>query len=127
MDLKTFISESLKEIISGVRSAQDHFAHNPNGAKINPRVRLPQQFNPGHPVHNVEFDIAVTVSESSDEKVAAGLVVLGLGAGGQTISKTESSYVSRVKFSVPVIWPYRETAGGKPRPQHPPDAEIVSA
>jgi hypothetical protein len=121
MDLETFISQSLKEIIAGIRSAQQYVAQSGTGAAINPRgitalqkdsegMKQPHDMITKLPVHQVEFDVAVTVAQSSQGKAGAGLLVAGLGIGGQKASTAESSSVSRVKFTVPLIWPDPQTA-----------------
>jgi hypothetical protein len=122
MDLETFVSESLQQIIRGVRGAQDHFAKNPIDAKINPRgitalerseegVKQPHDLHTKLPIHQVEFDVAVTVSASSEGKGGVGIRVMGIAIGGEKASTTESSLVSRLKFSIPVVWPDPQTAG----------------
>jgi hypothetical protein len=116
MDLETFISQTLKQIIAGIRLAQEYASQSKTGAAINPRgITALQKDNEGRkqphemstklPVHQVEFDIAVTVAQSSEGKAGGGLRVAGLGIGGQKVTMAECSSVSRVKFTVPLIWP----------------------
>ena len=121
MDLESFIAQSLQQVISGVRSAQEYAANNPTGAKINPRgitalkrddhgKKQPHDIGTKLPVHDVEFDVAVTVTQSSEGKAGGGLLVAGLGIGGQKASSTESASVSRIKFTVPIVWPDPQVA-----------------
>ncbi len=116
MNLETFVSESLQQIIAGVRSAQ---RLSPASAIINPRGKTavaddaPTELHSGLPVHQVEFDIAVTVAESHEGKAGGGLVVIGIGLAGNKSSKSETSSVSHIKFSVPIVWPDPKTL--KPR------------
>ncbi len=120
MDLQTFISESLHQIISGICSAQKKFSQESTGAKINPRgitalakdssgQKQPHDINTKLPIHQIEFDIAVTVSEAAEGKVGGGLLIAWLGIGGQKTSATENSSVSRIRFTVPVVWPGQDT------------------
>ncbi len=71
MDLETFISQSLKQILAGIRSAQEYAAQSKIGAAINPRGitalekdsegrRRPHDMLTKLPVHQVEFDVEVT-------------------------------------------------------------------
>jgi hypothetical protein len=126
MDLQTFISESLRQIIVGVRSAQEYVTQHPTGAIVNPGgLRALQKDSKGQfqahdastglPVHQVEFDVAVTIAQSSEGKAGGGLLVAGLGIGGQKTSAAESSSVSRIKFSVPIVWPNPETVSNASR------------
>jgi hypothetical protein len=124
MDLETFISQSLKQIIAGIRSAQEYAAESTTGAAINPRgitalqkdsegKKQPHDIMTKLPIHQVEFDVAVTVAESSQGKAGVGLLVAGLGIGGQKASTAESSSVSRIKFTVPLVWPDPQTIKAK--------------
>jgi hypothetical protein len=120
MDLENFISQSLKQIIAGIRSAQEYAAQCQTGASINPRGitalqrdsegrRQPHDLGTKLPIHHVEFDVAVTVGQSSAGKGGASLRVVGIGIGGQKSSTEEHSSVTRVKFNVPVTWPDPQT------------------
>ena len=94
MDIKTFVSESLTQILQGVEQAQ---ANCKEGSVINPAsgsnlVDMKQ----------VEFDIAVTVEKGSETK--GGIAVFGgvINLGSQGQSKDSNTSVSRIKFSVPI-------------------------
>jgi hypothetical protein len=94
MDIKTFVSEALTQIIQGVEEAQAKSA----SSAINPafgKAALSEE-------NNVEFDIAVTMEKGTESK--AGIAVLSgmLGAHGRT-SKSDTT-VSRIKFSVPIAF-----------------------
>lgn len=54
---------------------------------------------------DVEFDIAVTVSDEVSGKANAGIKVLSVGIGGEGAKAAKESTVSRVKFTVPIIPP----------------------
>ncbi len=71
MNLKEFISETLTEIIECVSDAQS----NTKGKKtfINMRNFVTQNIN------NVDFDIAVTVTETTEKKKGAGLSLFVMG------------------------------------------------
>lgn len=116
MDLQTFLSESLQQIIAGIHSAQEKIKQGQSGAKVNPRGttavatdsqgrKQPCDIDTKLPIHQVEFDIAVTASESTEGKAGGGLLIAGLGIGGQKTATTENLSVSRIKFTVPVVWP----------------------
>ena len=96
MELQDFIDETLKQIISGVRSAQESAIE--LGAKINPRGGSVVE------MRNVHFDIAVNTSEKAVTK--GGVVVGPVGSvGSQDQSDVAGSSMSRIKFSVPVKLP----------------------
>mgnify|MGYP007123672533 CR=1 FL=1 len=111
MDLRDFVSETLIQIVEGVKNAQSNAAN--LGAKINPHLTSTlgpaekQGFlrtNEGY-AQIVQFDVALTVTEGSGTKGGIGVFAgaINLGSSGQ--SQTENSSVSRVKFSVPLSLP----------------------
>lgn len=72
MELQTFVSESLAQIVAGIRSAQD--------------------IEPTTPA-TVEFDVAVTIETEHDGEVAKLTVSSMVDA---------DSTVNRIRFSVPI-------------------------
>jgi hypothetical protein len=108
MELQDFIDETLKQIISGVRSAQESAIE--LGAKINPRGGSVVE------MRSVHFDIAVNTSEGAVTKGGIGVVVGPVGSvGSQDQSDVASSSMSRIKFSVPVKLPVQPKARPKRR------------
>ncbi len=109
MDLKQFVSISLQQIVAGVAEAQkaDH------GGEVNPtiwrtgdagKLKIVES-NTGNWIHMVDFDIAVTVGESTGTQGGIGLVVGPVALGSRGQSNAETSSVSRIRFQVPVSWP----------------------
>ncbi len=101
MDLQEFVSQTLVQIIQGVKDAQQEARK--HGGKVNPD-QSHSPF-PGKDIQNVEFDVALTVTEGTGTKGGMGLVVGPLALGTQGESKAQNSSVSRVRFSVPVRLP----------------------
>ena len=111
MELKDFVAQTLTQIIAGVKDSQ--VTAKGLGAEVNPRLNTSyteagkQGFlsigNGYAPV--VQFDVALTVTEGTGTKGGIGVFagVVNLGSSGQSTS--ESSSVSRVKFSVPLVLP----------------------
>lgn len=110
MRIDEFVSQTLSQIVRGVVDAQG--AVDDDGAEINPSVPSGKagHFDTGTGTHiqDVEFDIAVTVSES--EKSGAGLRVGVPWIGGDVAggSDRQSSTVNRIKFTVPVRLPVHQ-------------------
>ena len=110
MDLQEFVSESLKQLVDGVRDAQEHAA--PSGAKISPmmhqkgpatgRYSVPEG---GGVVQNISFDVAVTAQEKNEQGGKAGLNVPYFNFGGKLSAEQENATISRIKFEVPVVLP----------------------
>mgnify|MGYP001240455631 CR=1 FL=1 len=111
MDLRDFVSETIVEIITGVKDAQDK-AQKLGGA-VNPKLTSNSDYasqhgflrSSGGPAQIVQFDVALTIKEGTGTKGGIGIFAgaINLGSSGQ--SSNENSSVSRVKFSVPIILP----------------------
>jgi hypothetical protein len=109
IELKDFVSETLRQIIEGVVTAQD-FARE-RGAYVAPSILS------DHPgiAHTgglnyantsiVDFDAAVSASETGEEKGKVGVLIAVLGATVQGRSDVSSSTFSRIKFAIPVTLP----------------------
>ena len=122
MELKTFIKETLTQIVEGVKEAQEGTKE--TGAKINPTFDKGQKGeglkgdaakhgltvvgDRAHPIQMMEFDVKLTVDERADKKEGIGVSVVGikLGSDGEKSSETSSS--SRIKFVVPIVLPVHE-------------------
>jgi hypothetical protein len=112
MDLKDFVKETLVQISSGVKDAQEPIRA--QGGYVNPAARVHQTSNPAHfttiedgqAVFLVDFDVAVSVSEEIEKGATAKLKVasiLDIGAGGKKDSS--SSVTNRIGFKVPLALP----------------------
>lgn len=118
MDLEEFVKASLTGIMSGIRDAQKKYE---GGNSAYDPIICPAWAPPtsdvggsskGHAdrIHELEFDLAVTITESSSAKFngAAKANVIGvysgeLGAAAE--SAGTQSTISRIRFKVPVRYP----------------------
>jgi len=100
MNLQEFVTESLKQIMAGVADAQKDST---STGRINPPS------GPFVPVKEIEFDVAVTVSQEQGAKGGIGIFVGAVGIGAQGKAQSANTSVSRIKFSVPVQLPNQET------------------
>lgn len=54
----------------------------------------------------IDFDVAVTVTEKAEKEGGAAISVAGVfGLGGKASAASETSSISRIKFSVPIVYP----------------------
>lgn len=104
MELKKFVSETLKEIIAGVKDAQDFAAKNdacinPNqfGTLVTPKNILDMGDGTVSIVQPVQFDVCVTYSKKESGRLGIEIV----SGGRECINGAES----RIKFSVAVSLP----------------------
>ena len=116
IELKDFISETIKQIFDGVTDVQEYAKE--KGGIVSPKVTLysnsPNFYsglahvtNSGPDLANmIEFDVAITASEGTQTKneVGAKLITV-LGASMQGQSEVSSSTVSRIKFVLPIVLP----------------------
>lgn len=104
MELKDFISQTLVEIQTGVQDAIAKTRATNIAGVINPVwgtvVDISRQ-----DVQKVDFDIAVTVSDKTAGEANAGIQVVGIKIGGGASGVTETSNISRVRFSIPIVPP----------------------
>lgn len=115
MELKEFVSESIKQIIDGIVDAQSYAKSkgasiNPKGmAYISPSVNnlfVPQdRGTPDKPVQIMEFDVAITVTQANEAKAGLAVFVGALGIGTQAKIEDGNTNANRIKFSVPFLFP----------------------
>lgn len=111
MDLKSFIKATILDISDSIKELSDEVS---NGAIINPTIPSPIATksilynDKNRLVERIDFDIAVSTSESTEinGKLGGSITVLSAKAGANTTSQDE--VVSRIKFSIPVVLPVTE-------------------
>jgi hypothetical protein len=103
MDLKTFITETLCQIVEGIAEAQK----SDEGHNINYRVSMGNPggnlISDGRRMHTrVDFDVAVAAESLGGGKGKIQVFAIGSAEAG---GERKSSYANRVSFSVPVRLP----------------------
>ena len=109
MELKEFIKQTLVQIIEGVKDAQKSVGTD-NG-EIIPRLSTPRNKDEisydGRIIHNIYFDVAVTVTEGTEKKGGGGIKVASFiqieGEGKRSESNISQN---RIQFHVPLTYPY---------------------
>ena len=111
MDLKEFVAQTLGQIIGGVKAAQAEATV--LGGEVNPHLNTTHSelgkqgflWAGGRYAQVVQFDVALTVIEGTGTKGGIGVFAGAINLGSSGESKAESTSVSRVKFSVPLVLP----------------------
>lgn len=99
MELKEFISTTLKQVVEGVIDAQDYMKKEKINAIISPAGTYVKE-------KSIDFDVAITVNESNSTSAGGGINVASIiTAGGKKNSESTEQSISRVKFSVGVNLP----------------------
>jgi len=114
MNLDTFIKEALTNIIAGIIDAQEIVESknayiNPVGGGIRFKEIQNEGISPeGHRTSTIEFDLSVTVQETNTKQGEIGvkISIINLGVGGD--SATSNLSVNKIKFSIPVLFPFQE-------------------
>jgi hypothetical protein len=113
MKLDEFITSSLKSIVKGIKDSQEDCKQ--NGALINPHIgkwdmeKIETQYvkdeEGARRISKVDFDIAVTASNSSETGGGAGINVYAMKLGGKISDTEKNETVSRIKFDVNIVFP----------------------
>jgi hypothetical protein len=103
MDLKDFIRETLLQIQRDIGEAQQEL-HGKYQGVISPLFKPIENLTDAD-MEWVEFDVAMTVTESKNRDVGGKLNVAAISLGGSGKNSRETESVSRVKFRVPIISP----------------------
>lgn len=113
MKLDEFITDTLKSIIKGVKDSQE-FAQE-NGARVNPHIGnwdktkiLTTYYGReegARVISTIDFDIAVTASNSQETGGEGGINVFSVKLGGKLTDAEKNETVSRIKFSLNVTLP----------------------
>ena len=114
MELSEFVKQSLTQIVAGVKASQDEIRN--QGGYVNPAVFASSPGNvgtthfgsvdDGQNVLLVDFDVAVTITDTIEGGVGGKLSVASLfkvEAGGK--GSTASEATSRIRFKVPLALP----------------------
>lgn len=104
MELHEFITTALGEIQQGVQAAINNTTAEGVRGAINSVWGTTKDIGPSH-IQNIQFDVAVTIVEKTSSSVEGGIKVVGVRLGGGGSGSTESTQVSRIQFSIPVVPP----------------------
>ena len=103
MELSEFVAMTLGEIQRGVQTAINSTKGNVSGA-INPVWGTTKDIGAAH-IQSIHFDIAVTAVEKASGQVGGGIKVVGVTLGGGGTGTSETTEVSRIQFSIPIVPP----------------------
>jgi len=112
MNLDEFVKEVLSQIVSGIRHAQSV----EGGAYIVPASDGGHEYakhsrvssNARYKSTIVDFDIALTVEDSSKGVGGGSLKVFSFGAKAEGEVTSKDTTVSRIQFAIPIMLPTSE-------------------
>ena len=111
MNLEEFIKQTIVQIASGMESASAALQEstccvNPTNSDLTDgHGTVLYQVRESQPTTPIEFDVAMTASETTGKTGKAGFQVLSIGVGGEGTTEASNSTHSRVKFVIPVALP----------------------
>lgn len=108
MELKEFVKTAISDITGAVSELQSELH---NGTVVNPTLARGEDNksllieNEVRMIERLNFDVAVTASESSDTEggAKAGISIFGAKVGIESTASTE--HASRITFSIPIVMP----------------------
>ena len=112
MELKDYITETLTQIIQGVKDAQKFASE--NDSKVNSKnvnlfykgdMPVYSDLNNENYAQMIDFEIAINVTEDNNKKGGVGVFLGSLGVGGQIENQLSNNTVNRIKFSIPIFLP----------------------
>ncbi|MBQ3535189.1 MAG: hypothetical protein IJA57_00355 [Alistipes sp.] len=110
MDLKEFTKQTLVQIVEGAAEANkalgkhNAFIPDTNMYNKNECYYAVDDDKVQRKVISVDFDVAITATESEGANGGASLKVASLLClGGETENKTENQTISRVKYTLPLV------------------------
>jgi hypothetical protein len=115
LNLKDFVANALAQIMDGVQTAQEHAAE--IGAMVSSNNTL-LVVKEGQPMiewnedgfgkirrygQYIDFDVAVTTTDTAKGKMGAGLFVASISLGAQVEGEIQNATISKISFSIPVF------------------------
>ena len=107
MELSEFVKETLDQIIEGVKKAQEPTCKFEDG-QINsiPKSSENMAFT-GLSIHNIHFDVAITVAQDEGAKTKIGILTGIMGIGAEANTKESNITQNRIKIDIPISYPMK--------------------
>lgn len=112
MEIKDFIKESLLQIVDGISETNE--ALKEKGAYIPTRMvvgegvwgTIDKETNTTRHFMRVDFDLAVTVTQSDKIKAGGGLSIASFAKAGATAEDSnKNEEINRIKYTIPIALP----------------------
>lgn len=111
MELREFVSDALQSILKGVEDAQEtEIGEHVNPPYYSASSNVGVYFASDDRIaFAVNFDVAVTVTESTSAEGGGKVTVVAANIGGKASSTAEERTVTRLQFGIPVTFPKHQT------------------
>jgi len=111
MELKDFITETLTQMMEGVKNAQEKAKE--FGAIVNPPSihKKESTINLGNlgeyqRIQTIEFEVSLTSTSTNDTQKGISVAFAGIGLGSGKGNNEQNAIVNRIKFEIPIALPY---------------------
>jgi hypothetical protein len=116
MELKEFVKTVLQEIVDGISEVQEYAIEKnaviaPIKVTTNPAsnsIRAQDTAKMMNEPNIIEFELLLCSTDTNKSKSGIGVFLTQLGMGKEQSKSNESSAYSKIKFSVPVIYPVQK-------------------
>ena len=118
MDLKTFVSEVITQVGEGILDAQERsnnqYSVSPLVGFSDGNIQLTGSEKQSY-VQSIDFDIAIVVQDKDGTQAGGKLSIpfVNLSLGASNSEEKLTGNTSRVRFSIPVVWPYQNIVSHK--------------
>lgn len=111
MELKDFITETLTQMMEGVKNAQEKAKG--FGAIVNPPSPHKKESTIDYGdlgeyqrIQTIEFEVSLTSTSTSDSQKGISVAFAGIGAKGGKENTEQNSIVNKIRFDIPIALPY---------------------
>ena len=118
MYLKTFVSEVITQVGEGILDAQERsnnqYSVSPLVGFSDGNIQLTGSEKQSY-VQSIDFDIAIVVQDKDGTQAGGKLSIpfVNLSLGASNSEEKLTGNTSRVRFSIPVVWPYQNIVSHK--------------
>lgn len=108
IEIDSFIKTAIIEILQGVSSAHDYIKSKDDASitgALNPYFSDDANHLRKDLIRDINFDVAINIDTSSEKSAGAKAKIYVVDAGGEYKKKDTEGQLSRVQFSVPILFP----------------------
>ena len=111
MELKMFIKNTLTDIVEGIKEAKEVYSK--NGGALSPELKAPVinsniervEGKYYKEISNIEFEISLTNEDKEGNTSGIGVMLGSINIGAKKDANTTENVATKIKFTVPVIFP----------------------
>lgn len=108
MELKQFVKEVIADVAMAVKESQENLLD--SGIKVSPDLikgLTGETYNTKQKLSYIDFDVAISDSEKAESEIGGKGKLVVLSVNGKYNGETLASTTSRIKFSIPIVFPQR--------------------